>query len=69
MKNMIFKVVGACLFFSAMAEARNAADMAMNGSESRVAKSFDNTIEAIRERRRKHSKPDDDKENMEEAEV
>ena len=67
MKNMIFKVVGACLFFSAMAEARNAADMAMNGSESRVAKSFDNTIEAIRERRRKHSKPDE--ETNSEAEV
>lgn len=67
MKNTIFKVVGAVMFFSAITKANNAFDMAMNGSESRAAKSFDRMVEDAKERRRKRSKPDEG--SSEEAEV
>ena len=65
MKNTMFKVIGAVMFFSAISKANNAFDMAMHGSESRAAKNFDRMLEDARERRRKRSKPDETSEGAE----
>ena len=53
MKNMIFKIAGAALFFSAITNAATYADAAVNGKDSKLAKDFDGIIDTVKQRREK----------------